>query len=178
MLPLENRGTRSRKQSIRKSLNPPSWSEESNMSAPKLNMTYLIIVAFADNVSHKIYRVDNWFKVYDEEMTARTARFEKRAETIIKPSKFGNSDPMMILPFSGQVRRACNSNGVSKTVAMWLLPFFAAMLLTALLAVQVMPRKEPGGDVDRLHGLQEVLVGKGQECIYAYVEAVWYLLNS
>lgn len=57
-------------------------------------------------------------------MAARTAKLAKRMETIRQPYVFDDRNPVAILSFLGQFKKACDSNGVSKDASMWLLQFY------------------------------------------------------
>lgn len=86
-------------------------------------MIHPVNVAFTDTVNYRTYRLHNHSQKYDENMAGRTAILAKRMETILKFDEIGNLDPVTVLVFLGQLKRACNADGVSEFVAVWLLHF-------------------------------------------------------
>lgn len=75
-------------------------------------------------------------------MAARTAKQTKRIKTTMEFDNFEDLDPVMILSFSGQIKGACDSDGVPEGVAMSLLLFFMAKSLASL-TTRMTPRKNP-----------------------------------
>lgn len=96
------------------------------MSASKLHVIHPVKAAFAYDIDYRTYRFYNYSQKYNVKMAARTAKLAKRVETIIKPYKFENLDPVTILLFLGQFKRASDSSGILEEIAMWLFPFYMA----------------------------------------------------
>lgn len=168
----EERGTWSRKRSIKNKQDLLSWSKEDDTSTMKLDIIHLGNVVFADSVKYKTYRLHSRSQKYSGKMAARTSKVEKRMDTIMKPYKFENSDPVTKLSFLGQFKIAIDSNSVSEGVEMWLLTSFTARSPAASLTIWMTPSKDHENKLDGRRGV-EVL-----EQIYAYVEATNYLLKS
>lgn len=72
------------------------------------------------------YGLQNRINRYDKNMAERTAKLVKQMETSIKPYNFGDFVCVTLLSFLGQLKKACDSNGLPKGLAMWSLPFFMA----------------------------------------------------
>lgn len=96
-------------------------------------------------------------------MAARTATLEKRMETIMKPFKFVDSNPVTISFFLGKFKTACDCNGVSESVAMCLFLFFTAKSTTVLLTTRMASKKKQELYMEERRGIE------GHERIYAYV---------
>lgn len=90
----------------------------------------------------------------------------------MNPYKIDDADPISVLSFLGQVERACDSNGVSEKVAMWLLQFSIKKFQAASLTIRL--TRKQGDDIPNMmdRGRDE------QERIHTYIEAVNYLLRS
>lgn len=129
-------------------------------------------VAFADSVNYRTYRLHSPSQIYNGKMAARAAQVAKRMRPIIKPYKFEDSDQATKLSFLRQLKKACDSNGVLKGVAMWLPSFFMLKSLAAPATIQMTPGKDPR---EYLDGHRRIV---RQSCSYTYVEAVCYPPNS
>lgn len=105
------------------------------MSAPKLYGIRPVNIALADAVDYSTYRLRNRFQKHKGKKAARTAKLAKIMETIMKPYKVDDSDPVTILSILGQSERACDSNGISEKVAMCLSPSFTARPPAASLTI-------------------------------------------
>lgn len=79
---------------------------------------------------------------------------------------------MTILSFQGQFKRAYDFYGVLESVAMWLLPFLMVKSPAASLKTRMIPKKD---SEQYWYDDHEV---EGKKHIFAYVEAVSYLLNA
>lgn len=82
-------------------------------------------------------------------------------ETIIKPYKFKDSDPALILLFLELFKNGWDSDSVSEGVATWLLHFFMVEPPTASLTIQMKLSKDRGDKLDEHRSVEE------QECMYA-----------
>lgn len=92
-------------------------------------------VAFLDALGYRTYRLCNRSLRSAGKMTAHTAMLAKLMKTIMKPYNFENSYPAKTLSFLGQFERVCDSNGESKGVAIWFLPFSTAESPAASLTI-------------------------------------------
>lgn len=119
-------GTCSPVKSVSKSHYTSGESSDNGSFTPKLERVHPVIKAIADAFNYETYQLHDRSLSYDGKKAARTAKLAKRMDTIVKPYKFDDDDPITALAFLGQLKRACDSNGVSEGVAMWLLSFFNA----------------------------------------------------
>lgn len=90
----------------------------------------------------------------------------------MKSYKFEDSDPVTMIYFLELFKRAFDSNGVSKDVAIWFLLFCMAKFPTASPTIQMTSWKESR---DYFDGPRRV---DGQQSIFVDVKAISYLLNS
>lgn len=118
-------------------------------------MIHPVNVVFANAVNYRTYRLQIRSRKHSGKIGARTAKLTKRMVTITKPYKFKDSDPVTILSFLGQLKRACASNGVSKGVVMWLFHFFMAKSPVPSLTNRMTPRKDHGDKSDGRRGIEE-----------------------
>lgn len=93
-------------------------NHEVQRTAPKLTVVHSVIVAFAEAPEYKTYWLHNRFLNYKGKTEARTAKLAKHMETIMKPYRFENGNPVTVLLFLRQFKRACDSNGVSESATM------------------------------------------------------------
>lgn len=103
---------------MRKSKFSSEKSSNDSYVTPKLERIFLVNVAFVDALKYETYRLHDKSPSYDGKKAARTAKLAQRMETITKPYKFDDADPVTVLSFLGKFKRACDSNGVSEWVAM------------------------------------------------------------
>lgn len=146
-------------------------SEENEISAARLDVIHPASIAFADAVNNETYQLHKRSQKYNVKMAARIAELAKGMETIMNLYDIKGSDPLSILSFLQQLKKARYSNGISKSVAMWLLFFFMTKFPAILLSIRMTPKKDSGDYLDRCR------VAKEQERTKEYVEAVHYLLK-
>lgn len=77
---------------------------------------------------------------YKGKMAARTAKLAIHMEAIMMPNRVDDSDLVAVLSFLRQFKRACDSNRVSKSVPMLLLPSFLAKSPAIFLTISFTPR--------------------------------------
>lgn len=87
----------------------------------------------------------------------------------MKVHKFDNKDPITVLRFRSQLKHACDSNGVSAGLPLWVMRNFMIDGLSSSLTVRMTPRGDAMGD----YSLAKV----GEEQITTYVEAMNYLFK-
>lgn len=57
-------------------------------------------------------------------MTAKTGKYIKGMEMLKKAFMFDDKDPIIRLRFLAQVKHACDFNGVSSSLALWVIANF------------------------------------------------------
>lgn len=122
----EDRGMLLYHRSIRSHHDLSTASSEERLKASRLLVIHPSNVTFADALKYRNYRLHNHSFRYNGKMAVRTRKLTKRIETITKPYQSDESDQVTVSLFLRHYKRASDSNGVSKRVALWLLPFFMA----------------------------------------------------
>lgn len=125
---------------MRKSKYSSEESFDVSCVAPKLERIHPMNVAFADALNCKNYRLHDKSLSYDGMTAARTAMLAQKVDTIMRPCKFDDANPVTVLSFMEQFKRTCDSNGVSKGVAMYLLPCFMTKSPAKFLTIRLTPR--------------------------------------
>lgn len=120
--------------------------------------------ACPEALDYRTYRPHKRSLRYNGKMATGMAKMAKRVESIMKPYRFNASNPVTVLSYLRQYKRACDSNEVLERVAMWALPFFMAKPPAVFLIIRLTP----------IIGVQAlVIVGQefvGQERIYTHFE--------
>lgn len=106
----EDRGTLSRRESIKSKHKSSSSNEGNDMSAPKQDLTHQRNVAFTDDVNYSTYGLRNCSQKCYEKLAARTAKLAKHMETIMNAYKFEDLGPVAILSVLWQFKGACDYN--------------------------------------------------------------------
>lgn len=99
-------------------------------------------MAFDDTLDYRKYRLLNCSLRYNGKMAMGTTKLAKRIEIIMKTYRFQDSDPVTILSFMGQCKKACDSNRVSESAAMWPQPFFMTKSPATSLTSRLTLRKD------------------------------------
>lgn len=152
----EYRRTYSKKHLIRSKYESPSWSGEDEGSDSNLDVLYSTDVSFVDAVGFWPYRLHDRSQKNSVKMAVRTSELTRRMETITESYKFGDLDPVTILSILKQVKRAADSNRVSKVEAMWFLSFYMATFSAILLIVRMTPRKDSGDYIIKWRGVERL----------------------
>lgn len=145
-LPTSHKGTWSMKGSLKDSSYSPGTIEKLRDRAPKLKVLHATDSQFRNVVNYKTYHLINLDQNSNGKLAARTGKYAKRMETMMKVYKFDDKDPITILRFLAQFKRACDAIGVSKGTALWIMPTFMKDGPAFSLTVRMTPHGD-GDDV-------------------------------
>lgn len=168
----EKKGTWSRPRSIKSRHKLSALSSEKQLKAPLLLIIHVVNVSFAEALDYRSYQLHHRSLHYNGKMATSTARLTKHMETITKPCQLDIADPVTALSILGQFKRVFDSNRVSEGAAVWNFPFFMTISPAASLTIRLTLREDFNVLAIVFHYIEV------QECIYTFVEAVKYLLNS
>lgn len=138
--------------------------------APHLKVLHVTNTQFQSVVTYNSYRLVDRMQTCNEMMIAKTGKYVKRLETLMKAYKIDGKITITVMKFLAQFKCPCDFNAVSEGMALWIMPNF----IKKRLASSMTDRMDPRGDA---HG-KNLLLKAGEEQITAYVEAVNYLLKS
>lgn len=76
---------------------------------------------FRNVVNHQTYCLVNKSQGYNGKLAARTGKYVKEVESVMKPCIFHEHNPITILRFLGRFKRSCSSNKISQKMSSWVL---------------------------------------------------------
>lgn len=83
-----------------------------------ISVIHPVHVSLADSLDYRTYRLHNRSPRYARKFAASTSKLDKQMKRFMKPYKLADYDPVTILSFLGNFKRACDSNRVSEVVTM------------------------------------------------------------
>lgn len=101
-------------------------------------------------------------------MAARTGEYAKHMKPLIKTHNFDVDDPMTILRFPVQFKRACDPYKVSADMNLWTTATFTNVGSMSGTTIWMSPHKDAGSTL--------ILAKTGAEQIFTYVKAADFLL--
>lgn len=96
-----------------KSSKSSTTSRDAEDRAPKIIVWHAASSHFQRVVSYNTYHILDRSQTCNGKTAARTSKYAKRMETLVKAYTFVEKNPITILSFLAQSKQACDSDGVS-----------------------------------------------------------------
>lgn len=108
-----------------KSLELSMISRDADDRASELDLLHATYTHFRKVASDKTYFLLDKLQIYYKKMAARTCKYEKRMKAMMNAYESDDKEPIMVLRFLVQSKKACSSKGVSEGKALRLKNAFA-----------------------------------------------------
>lgn len=164
--------TGSCKRSVKQTIKLPKLSTLSSnpkQMAPKLKVSHTVKSRSPNVVNYRTYCPLDKSQTYSGKIAARTGKYSKHIETLMKSYKFDSNKPITFLDFVAQFKGVRNSNRAFESVASWNMSTFTRDKPAFSSRAQSTSDK----DDDVTHRLQNTY----GERTFLYVEAVSFCRN-
>lgn len=145
--------------------NSVSVSKQKKDRAPRLNVLRSMRELFANAVNNITCWLKNKAQLYISKIVSKVVWIVKKLWQQLKKTDFDEIDPISKLAFLKECRDACDSIGIYKGVATWMVWYFMKKSALTLLKAPLAPKKIRA-------------IGQHDELLSSYVEVVNYLLTT